>query len=197
MMRRPIRGVMLVVAAVTLGACSTNDSSGLPLPLPSTSSEVVSEAPATLEPSVSTSVEPSAPVVSADEQAVLDAYRAFYAALDQAQADPPRSQDFLAPVSTGIQFETTNGTIKAAFLDGVESLGSPVLNPAVASIDGDIAMVHDCQDTSGVQSRQKDTAEVLTIGSNPDSATTQLTRVDGVWKVSGTDFPADDSAYCS
>lgn len=128
---------------------------------------------------------------------MLAAYRAFYAAVDEAQADPPNSQDYLAPVATGVQFETTNGAIQAAFVAGEEDVGSPVLRPVVDSIDGDTAVVHDCQDTSAVQSRDRATGEVLTIGSNPDSATTILTRIDGVWLVSATDFPADDAAYCS
>ena len=134
--------------------------------------------------------------MTAEEQAVLDAYLAFYAGVDQAQADPVRSQDYLEPVATGAQFETTNGAIKADIIVGVESFGSPVLNPVVASIEATTAVVRDCQDTSGVGTRNTGTTEPLTIGRNPDSAETTLELVEGRWKVAATSFPEPPEVFC-
>lgn len=192
---RPFRGVLLVVAAVALGACSTDDPSALPLP--STSTGIVSEAPSeTLEPSASASAQPSAPVLSADEQAVLDAYRAFWAALDLAQADPPRSQDHLAPVAVGAQFEQTNSAIKADFLAGEVSEGAPVLNPRVASIVGDTAVIQDCQDTRNAVRKDAETGEVLLIGLAEDSVESTLQRVEGTWKVAATTYPEPAGRFC-
>lgn len=192
---RSTAGALLLGASLVLVGCTADPEVVATPPSPSST-----PSPPPASPDVSTTplTEPSAPAsATADEVAVLAAYRAFYAAVDQAQADPPNSQTYLEPVATGDQFEITNGGIKAGFLAGEEDLGSPVLNPVVHSIDGDTAVVHDCQDTAGVQSRDKATGEVLTIGSNPDSATTTLTRVAGAWLVSATEFPDDDAAHCS
>lgn len=194
--------IVLLVGAVVLAGCAEDGgvSEGLTLSTPPSAAPTTAPVAGPADPTGDApSVEPtpSAETATPDEAAVLDAYRAFYAALDQAQADPPRSQEYLAPVATGAQFEITNGAIKAAFLEGEEDVGSPVLNPTVHAVDGDTAIVHDCQDTSSVQSRDRATGEVLTIGSNPDSATTVLTRVNGVWRVSATDFPADNEAHCT
>ncbi len=193
--------IVLLCGVMALAGCAKNGGSdeGLNLSTPPSAAPTTVSATASADPTGDVpSVEPTSPAETATpEAAVLDAYRAFYAAVDEAQADPPNSQDYLAPVATGVQFETTNGAIKAAFVAGEEDVGSPVLNPVVDSIDGDTAVVHDCQDTSAVQSRDRATGEVLTIGSSPDSATTILTRIDGVWLVSATDFPDDDTIYCS
>jgi len=188
-------GALLLGASLLLVGC-TADPEVVATP-PSLSS---TPAPPLASPDVSTtpSTEPSSSAsVNTEEAAVLAAYRAFYAAVDQAQADPPNSQTYLEPVATGDQFEITNGGIKAGFLAGEEDLGSPVLNPVVHSIDGDTAVLHDCQDTSTVQTRSVATGEALTVGTNPSSATTVLKQTDGVWKVSATEFPPDPAAYCS
>ncbi|MFC3689245.1 hypothetical protein [Aquipuribacter hungaricus] len=186
--------------AMVLGACTSGERDGLNLGDPtatsSTADSTVGADPAPSSAVPSASVQPSAAVVSAEEQAVLDAYRAFWAALDQAQADPPRSQDYLAPVATGAQFEQTNSAIKADFLAGEESVGSPLLAPRVASIDGDIAVVHDCQDTREAVRRDVETGEVLLVGMAEDSVESTLKRVDGTWKVAGTTYPEPAGVFC-
>ncbi|MFC3687299.1 hypothetical protein [Aquipuribacter hungaricus] len=195
-MKRNISCATAAVAlsfAVVLAGCTTDQGEGLDLQDPTATPSAADPGPS---PS---SAAPSASIaeVSADEQAVLDAYRAFWAALDQAQADPPRSQDYLAPVATGAQFEQANGAIKADFLAGEISEGSPVLrNPTVASIDGDTAVVHDCQDTRGAVRKDIETGEVLLIGMAEDSVEQTLQRVDGTWKVSGTTSPEPADVFC-
>ena len=195
-------GVVAVLLAGLAVYALTNDgpdAEGLDLQTPtssSTASSTPDNSPTDSSPTDTASA-PATQTVTAEEQAVLDAYLAFYAALDQAQADPVRSQDYLAPVATGDQFEVTNGGIKAELLDGKESFGSPVLRPVVASIDGSNAVVHDCQDTSGVGSRMVGATEALTIGRNPSSAETTLQMVEGTWKVAATDFKEPPEVYCS
>lgn len=138
----------------------------------------------------------SAESSTAGEAAVLDAYRAFYAAVDAANADPQQSQDYLAPVATGAQFEQTDGAIKADFLAGEVVVGSPIMDPQVASVSGGEAVVHDCQDTRGVILQDAETQEPLVIGQFPDSVETTLTLVEGVWKVSGTEYADDPGVFC-
>lgn len=196
-MARGTASVLACGAIVLLAGCGADEVvANEPTSPPASAATALPSASVVATPSVKPEPSTTAPV-SDEEAEVLAAYRAFYAAVDEAQADPPRSQDYLAPVATGAQFEITNGGIKAGFIEGEEDLGSPVLRPVVESIEGDTAVVHDCQDTSSVETRVRDTGEVLTIGMNPSSATTVLTRVDGAWKVSATDFPPDPAAYCS
>ena len=109
-----------------------------------------------------------------------------------------QSQVHLEPVATGAQFEQTNGAIKANFLAGEETVGSPVLNPEVDSIEGDTAVVHDCQDTSGVRTQKIDWGRGCSrIGRNPSSVETTLQKVDGTWKVSATEYKEPAGVYCS
>lgn len=208
-MRRTVIGRAAVVAALALSlvlaGCTSSQGDGLDLQDPA-ATPIVAESSAVAAPSreadpahSSAPSVPPGPGVVADppeEQAVLGAYRAFWAGLAQANADPPRSQDYLAPVATGVQFEQTNSAIKADFLAGEISEGSPVLNPTVASVDGDIAVVHDCQDTRGVVGKDVETGEVLVIGMAEDSVQSTLQRVDGTWKVAATTYPEPAGVFC-
>lgn len=186
-MRKRLTGATLLVSAsIALAGCSDSaNSDGLNL-----------ETTTPPSPSVSTSSPPESITVSAEEQAVLDAYEAFYAALAQAYADPPKAQDYLEPAATGAQFEQTNGAIKANFLAGEETVGSPVLNPVVESIEGTTAVVHDCQDTSGVQTQKIEGGQVIEVGRNPSSVQTTLQDVEGTWKVAATEYMEPAGVYC-
>lgn len=186
-MRKRLTGAALLVSAsIALAGC--NDSAnGDGLDLETTTSP---------SPSTTSTSPTETATASAGEQAVLDAYEAFYAALAQAYGDPQKSQDYLEPVATGAQFEQTNGAIKANFLAGEETVGSPVLNPVVESIDGTTAVVHDCQDTSGVQTQKIEGGQVLEVGRNPSSVQTTLQNVEGTWKVAATEYMEPAGMYC-
>lgn len=186
-------GALVAGAVVLLAGCGGDGD--VPETPPALSTSSASASPAA---SPSTSSEPTTgtPSPSGEEAEVLAAYRAFYAALDAAQADPEHSQQHLEPVAAGAQLEQASGAIKANFLAGEESIGAPILRPEVHSIEGDTAVVRDCQDTTDVVRRNIDTQEPLIIGQDPDSIETRLTRVDGVWKVADTAFPAAPGAFC-
>jgi hypothetical protein len=186
MRNRLTAAVVLVAVCAALGACGNAEGDGLDMTTPTS---VPSTSTATSSPTETATV-------SAEEQAVLDAYRAFYAALAQAYAHPAESQVYLAPVATGEQFEQTNSGIKANFLAGEETVGTPVLRPTVYSIADGTAIVHDCQDTTGVVRREIATDEPLVIGRNPDSVKTTLNVVDGTWKVAATEFQESAGAFC-
>ncbi len=187
---------VLLVGVVALAGCAENGGSteGLNLSTPPSATPLVAGPP---DPSATPSTEPSAPAeVPAGETAVLDAYRAFYSALDQAQADPQNSQVYLEPVATGAQYEQANGAIKANLLAEEESVGTPVLRPTVHLLETDQAVVRDCQDTTAVVRRDIDSQEPLIVGQDPDSIEATLVQVDGVWKVAATTFPEDPGAFC-
>ena len=177
----------LVGAGLGLALVACGGDSGVDLADPAT-------------PATSTrSTAPQSPSITtpAEERAVLAAYEAFYSAVAQAEANPPEADSILAPVATGLQYETTVSAIKGTALAGEETFGQPILNPVVVSIDGVKAVVHDCQDTSGTGRRVVETGEVLTVGRNPDSAKSTLELIDGTWKVSTTEFVEPTDAYCT
>lgn len=179
---------VLLAGVVVLAGCTDDSDPGLDLQTPTTS--------ATSQSPTSGDTPTQTPTVTAEEQAVLDAYQAFYAGLTQAYADPVHSQDYLAPVATGAQFEFSNGGIKANLLAGEETVGEAVLEPEVASIEGETAVVHDCQDTTAVIRRKIGTTDPLVIGRDPDSAETTLQMVDGVWKVADSVYQTDPAVFC-
>lgn len=193
--------IVLLLGVMVLAGCAEDGGSdeGLDLSTPPTAAPTTASATASADPTGDVpSVEPTAPAETAtpEEAAVLDAYRAFYAAVSEANADPQQSQDYLAPVATGAQFEQTNGSIKAGFLVGEVVVGAPIMDPRVASVTDGTAVVHDCQDTRGVIRQDAETQEPLVIGRFPDSVETTLTLVDGVWKVSGSEYAEDPGVYC-
>lgn len=194
-MRRTANTLLFIAVVVLLAGCSDNDTGALDLQTPMTVTPPAESTPPPAPTSDSPALEVS-DTVPAEEQAVFDAYRAFYIALDEAQADPQNSQDYLEPVATGAQFEQANGAIKANFLAGEESVGTPRLRPQVHSIEADTAVVRDCQDTTEVVRRDIDTKEPLVVGQDPDSIEATLTRVSGAWKVASTSFPEDPGAFC-
>lgn len=170
---------LAAVAVLAVGACST----------PAQQTDLQSPTSAT---STATS-----PTVSADEQAVLDAYDAFYVALDAARKDPTKAREILTPVAAGEQLEQTTAKLVEADANGIEEYGSPVLrSPVVASLQDDTAVIRDCQDTSQVGSRQRATGEQLSKGLEQDSARTTLHRTNGVWKVVSTESPEPAGVYC-
>ncbi|MGJ7442960.1 hypothetical protein [Aquipuribacter sp. MA13-6] len=193
--------IVLLLGVMVLAGCSGGGGSeeGLDLSTPPTAAPTTASATASAEPTGDLpAVEPTAPAETAtpEEAAVLDAYRAFYAAVDEANADPQQSQVYLEPVSTGAQFEQTNGAIKADFLAGEVVVGSPVMDPRVASLGDGEAVVQDCQDTRGVILQDEETQEPLVVGQFPDSVQTTLTLVDGAWKVSATEYTDDPGVFC-
>lgn len=193
--------IVLLIGVVVLVGCADDGGSdeGLNLSTPPSAAPATASATESADPTGDVpSVEPTPPAETAtpEEEAVLDAYRAFYAALDEAQADPQNSQVHLEPVATGAQFEQANGSIKANLLAGEESVGSPVLRPTVHLLQTDQAVVRDCQDTTAVVRRDIDSQEPLIVGQNPDSIEATLVQVDGVWKVAATTFPDDPGAFC-
>lgn len=190
---------ILLGGVVLFAGCAEGDGNtgGLTLSVPPSAAPPVTESG---DPEVTNAPSPTpsqaTDTVSDEETSVLAAYRAFHAAVEEANADPQQSQDYLAPVATGAQFEQTNGGIKADFLAGEVVVGSPVMDPTVASVSGGEAVVQDCQDTRDVVLQDVETEEPLVIGRFPDSVETTLTLVDGVWKVSATQYADDPGVFC-
>ena len=153
--------------------------------------------PVAPETSTTSSAPPSPSATPPVEQEVLATYEAFYEALGRARANPREAEEILAPVATGLQLETSVSGIKGSALAGQEIFGAPVIDPQVVSVENGTAVVHDCQDTSSVGSRDIATGEILTLGRAGDSAESTLQLVDGTWKVATTEFVEPADAYCA
>ncbi len=201
-MRAPALRTVAVALAATLAlpiaGCSRNENDGLNLG--------DSTAAATSSASSSETTTPSetpTPTTSANPEAarVLEQYRAFYRAVDAAEADPRTARDLqrvqriMRTVATGRQLQVTTNRIVAGALAGEVPYGRIVLNPRVASLKKDHAVIHDCQDTSqyGVKVKGK----VARHGIPEASALTELRRgEDGVWRVAKTEYVDPLNRFC-
>jgi hypothetical protein len=191
MNRRPVVVCGAMVVLVLTGACTSDPREGLDLQTPPAAST-----PTAQEPGESPTPSPSpTETVSAQEQEILDQYRGFYKALDQARREPERASEILAPYAAGEQLEQASSSILGAAMAGQEPYGEVVLHPEVARIDGDTAVVEDCQDTSGSGLTQN--GRPVTVGYEEDSVLTTLIRgEDNQWRVVATEYPDDRNRFC-
>lgn len=151
------------------GACSDDDAGG--------------STPTTASTSTSTR-DTTSTTVSADE-AVLDAYRAFWNEGYLVAADPmDPTHPALAAHATGSQLETLQRAFLARQTNGEVIRGTLDLAPRVVSVVGETATVRDCYlDNTGIYD--------AATGERHDTATgvrhlitATLVLEDGIWKVS-------------
>lgn len=191
-MRRTSMAAVAAVLLLCVTACG-DDSDGLDLSEPTT--QATSTATTAVTPSTTPTPSDSTPV-NPEEQQILAQYRAFYAAVDAANADPAKVRDLLAPVATDAQLEQAASAVLGTSVAGETVYGEVVLNPRVASIDSDVAFVHDCQDTSKT-GRSGPDGNALTVGLPEDSIKTTMTRgADGIWRASATEAVQPENLYC-
>lgn len=191
-MRRTSMAAVAAVLLLCVTACG-DDSDGLDLSEPTT--QGTSTATTAVTPSTTPTPSDSTPV-NPEEQQILAQYRAFYAALDIANAEPQRAEELLSPVATGAQLEQTVARVLGTAVAGEVIYGEIVLNPEVASVVEDKAVIRDCQDSSGTGRRSPE-GEDLTVGRAKSSAETTLERApDGVWRVAATDYVESFEAFC-
>lgn len=137
-----------------------------------------------------------APTTSPEEAAILKQYRAFYElGLPAAYQDPTNARSHLAPYATGDQLKTTSEGIYAQHVAGYEARGGPTLKPRVATLNGETAEVHDCQDSSNAGIWKGD--QQLRKGQANAAVQTTMRLIDGAWKLAATAYPEGHPAgYC-
>ena len=122
------------------------------------------------------------------EQQVVDRYVAYWEARLAANSGTPNPQHpALAEYATGAQFAAVTAETEQNLDEGLAF--RPRESPAnvhrvrVVSIEGDRAVVQECFVDDGLVVR-RDTGEVLNDEVATQNVRGELTRVDGVWRVS-------------
>ncbi len=194
--RRPVRwataGVLLVVA-VTVGACSSDHGSE---PGPAVSSAPSVALSATGSPSVSPS--PTSPADLAGQRAV-----AAYVGLWQAMAEASHTSNWQSPelvrYASGSALQVASGSLYADHYNGLVSRGAPVLHPKVTSVSPPesptTVMVFDCADSSNWLQYRTDGTLVDDEPGGRRAATSEVRlHQDGSWKV--TRFAVEALGSC-
>jgi len=175
--RRQARTMALAAAAVTLVACASNNIKTVAPQPPSTSLTPLPPPPppaGTTSPSTDTN------------QAVLSQYRHFWAALPAVSGAPPQDRRaLLEPLAVNPELDSLlNGMAKQdSAAKGI--YGQNVLSPRLQSSgQTSIAVVTDCQDSSGSGVADRKTGRHLTVGVKRNPAATTLHQgADGTWRV--------------
>jgi hypothetical protein len=139
-------------------------------------------------PAVTSSPSPSAP---SEAEAILAAYREFFARQSEISAAPKEERrELLEPFTTGPELQRVLGGMFAAEEYGEVGYGQAIVHPTVRRVDGDNAVVTDCQDTSMAGRKKRDSGTITTKGTKDAKVRATLVRgADGQWRVSTVDYP--------
>ena len=129
----------------------------------------------------------TAPGTSA-EQEVIDRYIGYWNARFEANSGTPDPSDpALREYATGEQLDTVIAETQSNLDQGLafQRAAEPhnIQRVTVVEIEGDRAVVQECVVADGVVVR-RDTGEVVNDQVNTHNVQAEMTRVDGVWKVS-------------
>jgi hypothetical protein len=170
---RPLVRAMVVVLALSAGACSDDPSSS----------------PSSTEPP-STTTTGSVPTDAASA-AVLDAYAASWDAFsDFVNGEPPGApSDYF----DGVHLANVLERIAEYAEEGLELRGEADLDPHDVEVTGSVASLVDCQ-VDGTYAVERSTGEiVIPATARPQEVLVDLVRVDGRWKVSRVEYAAEGS----
>lgn len=164
--------VALLAVVVLLNGCS--HSSGVnvqSLPTPTASAGTPSVRPSPTFP---------------DQDLILAQYRAYFATLTPAsKATPPMRFEILRKVATDPSLTRTLGGLAAAAAAGEVYYGEDIVRPEITKVEGRLAMLRDCQDSSGHGRLKVATGKKVTVGLKNDLAiVTMKLGTEGVWRVS-------------
>ncbi len=129
----------------------------------------------------------TAPGTSA-EQEVIDQYIGYWNARFEANSGTPDPNDpALREYATGEQLDTVIAETQSNLDQGLAFQRAPephnIQRVTVVEIEGDHAVVQECVVADGIVVR-RDTGEVVNDEVNTHNVQAEMTRVDGVWKVS-------------
>lgn len=169
----------MVVAAV-VGMCALAGCSSLPGAAAGRSTASVSRSTTT-----TTSGSASATTNPRSVSAVLDAYRAEWAAFEQALADANPEDPRLASTMVDPQLQSVKANLLADQRQGMVGRGTFTLHPKVTAISTTSATVVDCA-YSTAELVYKATGKPVPPVTSPenDGVTSTLVRSGGAWKVS-------------
>ena len=174
--RAPRRVTCAVAAAMVLApaaACSSNGGVD------------------TEEPVSAGATPTTTPAVASDEAAILAAYREFFARQTEiSMAAKEQRRVLLEPFTTDPALERVLRGMFAAEEIGEVGYGEPAVSPQVQSVEGDAAIVIDCQDTRNFGRKKVGDGELTTRGVKAAKVVVTMNRgADGAWRVSKVDYP--------
>lgn len=150
-----------------------------------------SEQPKTeaFEPSTVTSTPSPSPTASQND-AILAAYRAFFARqTDISLAGRDDRRALLEPIATDPALSRVLRGMFAADEIGEVGYGEAVVNPTVTKVDGDSATITDCQDTSKSGRMKRAGGKITTRGTSEAKVEATAKRgPDDQWRIATVDY---------
>lgn len=193
--RAAVAGLTAFLTFLTLSGCSTD--SGVEAQGPGTAAPSSSSTPSppgsTDAPATPSS--PAAASESPDAQAILSQYRAFFGALTPASkvAEGARYEQ-MKTLAVDPALRRVMGGMAASDAAGEVGYGETVVHPKLTSVQGDTAVLTDCQDGSQSGRMKASTGEKTTVGTDHDFANVTMKRgADGAWRVATVEYRAEDS----
>ena len=190
--RHPAAAVCPAAALLLAGASCGDDGEASPASTTTTDASTSTTRSTTSTTSETTasagaSTATTAPGTSA-EQEVIDRYIGYWNARFEANSGTPDPNDpALREYATGEQLETVVAETQSNLDEGLafQRAAEPhnIQRVTVVEIEGDRAVVQECVVADGVVVR-RDTGEVVNDQVNTHNVQAEMTRVDGVWKVS-------------
>ena len=190
--RHRAAAVFVAAALLLAGASCGDDGEASPASTTTTDASTSTTRPTTSTTSETTtsagaSTATTAPGTSA-EQEVIDRYIGYWNARFEANSGTPDPNDpALREYATGEQLETVVAETQSNLDEGLafQRAAEPhnIQRVTVVEIEGDRAVVQECVVADGVVVR-RDTGEVVNDQVNTHNVQAEMTRVDGVWKVS-------------
>ncbi len=130
---------------------------------------------------------------------MLDQYRRFFSSLTPLSTMPYEAR-YAAMQKLAVDPELTQvmGGYAAADQAGQVLYGEPVVRPEVTKVDGPVATVADCQDTSAHGRQVEATGEKVTVGRKGDLATVTMQQgPDDVWRIATISYAPAGSCVLS
>lgn len=133
---------------------------------------------------------PTPTATASEADALLAAYREFFARQTEISAAPKDARRaLLEPFTANPELQRVLGGMFAAEEYGEVGYGQVVVRPTVSHLDGDTAEVTDCQDTSMSGRKKRDSGKITTRGTKEAKVKTTLIRgADAQWRVSTVDY---------
>lgn len=188
--RRTATACVLTALLLTAGSCG-DDGEASPATTTTTeaststtgSTSTTSSTTSTTEGTTATTAPGTTP-----EQEVIDRYIGYWNARFTANEGTPDPDDpALREFATGEQLDAVIAETQSNLDEGLAFQRSAephnIQRVTVIEIDGDRAVVQECVVSDGVIVR-RDTGEVVNDDVNTHNVQAELTRIDGVWKVS-------------
>jgi len=183
---------LCVALVLALAGCSDDDSDTAASSTTAADRTSTTASTSSTSRDTTTTTTEATPVTTAPgttaEQEVIDRYVGYWNARFNANAGVPNPDDpALRDFATGRQLDAVVAETQSNLDSGVafERAAEPhnIQRVTVVEIDGDRAVVQECVVDDGLVV-SRDTGEVVDDSVNTHNVQAEMTRVDGVWKVS-------------